>query len=435
MRAIQKVKLVYYFQLFLTCFILCNIVKGENISKLPIIFLNSDTINIKSFGVVGNGLDETVNIQKALNSATGKVLFIPKQQGKYYLSGQLLVPSNIVVVFEKGVIFKALNTLKQDISNFEVLFRFQNSKNVSFFGNNARFFMEKNYYTKEFNHLFMINGATNINLYNIRAESAGGDGFYIGAVRTSKTYSENIKVINCISSNNRRQGMSITSVQNFYAENCEFSNTSGTLPEAGVDIEPSQPSHILKKIKFVKCRANGNRGAGFLVALFKLNQHSSSIDISFEDCQANNNQVGFWNKYFSEGSKGLVSFVNCKSIGSKEYGFGEGSCSSSGAAKLYRNCVAENNNVGNQDFSRYSAFAISNLSKMKKKSLGNSTFINCQAISNQSNTRMDYGITIVDNVPFQNVIIKNFSSKGHVKRDINVATKSLSSRGSVSIVK
>ncbi|MCC2600009.1 hypothetical protein [Sphingobacterium sp. FBM7-1] len=388
--------------------------------------LTKDRVNINDFGAIGSGKDETTQIQRALNAAVGKTLYIPKQTGSYYLSRQLIVPSNINIICDKGVVFKATDDLNQDFRRFEVLFRFEGSRNVSFDGNGAKFYMNKKFYNKEFNHLFMVNGATNIVLKNIVAENSGGDGFYIGAVRTKQLFSKDIRILNCVSRYNRRQGLSITSAVNFYAENCEFSYTSGTLPEAGVDVEPGLPTAVLSKIRFKDCVAKGNKGRGFSVILIKNDASTDPVDITFENCRAIDNNVGFSNRYFSEESKGIVRFIDCISENSEEAGFWEGSCAASGAAKEYIRCIATNSHVGKTTTDRlgqYAAFRISNFDKRKKKVLGNSTFIDCEAINNGRQSRMDYGLSAVENATFQNVEIKNFVSKGHGKEALNIDIK------------
>src|SRR5690606_12039191 len=114
---------------------------------------DQDTLSLRDFNVLGNGKDETNAIQKALNQSVGKVLYIPKQNGPYYLTGQLIVPSNISIVCHPDVIFMAKNNLKQDLRDFEVMWRFENSQNVIFDARNARFRMDKAKYSSEFNHI------------------------------------------------------------------------------------------------------------------------------------------------------------------------------------------------------------------------------------------------------------------------------------------
>src|SRR5690606_18754040 len=103
-----------------------------------------------------------------------------------------------------------------------------------------------------------------------------------------------------------------------------------------------------------------------------------------------------------------------------------GSCAASGASKEYIRCIAKNNNLGKKSSDsmlQYAGFRISNFDKRKKKELGNSTFIDCQSINTEKNSRLDYGFSAAENVIFKNVEIKNFKSTGHSKGVINVGKK------------
>src|SRR5690606_12482752 len=144
-----------------------------------------DTLRLRDFNVFGNGDDETDSIQHALNESVGKVLYIPKQEGIHYLTGQLVVPDSTSIVCHPDVVFMAKDDLAQDFSNFEVMWRFEKSKNVAFDGQGALFKMDKTKYSREWNHVFMVNGSKNVDLKNIRTEGSGGDGFYVGSIRTA----------------------------------------------------------------------------------------------------------------------------------------------------------------------------------------------------------------------------------------------------------
>ena len=72
----------------------------------------------------------------------------------------------------------------------------------------------------------------------------GGDGILVTRSfqpNSLKNYCENILIKNCRFSNNYRQGLSITSAKDLTILNCEFSETNGTLPEDGIDLEPDNP--------------------------------------------------------------------------------------------------------------------------------------------------------------------------------------------------
>lgn len=95
---------------------------------------------------------------------------------------------------------------------------------------------------------------------------SGGDGIYI-AGKGEGTFSENIYLENIKSINNKRQGMSIISAHNVFVKNCEFTETNGTLPEAGLDIEPNTPKDRIVKINFENCSFTNNNHSGILLSL------------------------------------------------------------------------------------------------------------------------------------------------------------------------
>ena len=68
-------------------------------------------------------------------------------------------------------------------------------------------------------------------MHGLRVEETGGDGIYVLG------YS-NIHISDCVLDRNFRQGMSVINVSNLLVERTTFSNTDGTAPMAGVDMEP-----------------------------------------------------------------------------------------------------------------------------------------------------------------------------------------------------
>jgi hypothetical protein len=64
--------------------------------------------------------------------------------------------------------------------------------------------------------------------------------------------------------------LSITGARDVIIRSCSFLNTSGTPPEAGVDIEPNEPSNWIHNISFFDLQSRWNRGSGLSLALGKL---------------------------------------------------------------------------------------------------------------------------------------------------------------------
>jgi parallel beta-helix repeat protein len=82
-----------------------------------------------------------------------------------------------------------------------------------------------------------------------------GDGVCVGGS------SSDVVIANIISTQNRRQGLSITNCNTIKVYDSEFSYTSGTAPECGIDIEPD-PGYTCSNIWIENCRVNNNRKYG-----------------------------------------------------------------------------------------------------------------------------------------------------------------------------
>ena len=87
-----------------------------------------------------------------------------------------------------------------------------------------------------------------------------------------------------------------------------MSNTNGTPPQAGVDIEPSLSTHPIANVTFRNCTAINNTGHGFTVALYQMSG-KLPVTIKFENCSVRGGaRSGFWFQAFvPKLSKGSVT--------------------------------------------------------------------------------------------------------------------------------
>lgn len=101
-----------------------------------------------------------------------------------------------------------------------------------------------------------------ITIKGITVRNCWGDGIYIGQTEnTVNNYPINILIDNVTVTNNRRQGITITSVQNLTIRNCRVLNTGAikfTAPGAGIDIEPNIANAMLENINIEGCYFAGN---------------------------------------------------------------------------------------------------------------------------------------------------------------------------------
>jgi hypothetical protein len=100
----------------------------------------------------------------------------------------------------------------------------------------------------------IVNGCHDITIKDLSCSACWGDGLYI-------VDSNNVTLDNMVSTENRRQGLSVIGGQNLVVRNSTFSNTHGTLPESGLDLEPEQ-GYVISGVLISGCIFEGNAGAG-----------------------------------------------------------------------------------------------------------------------------------------------------------------------------
>ncbi|MEO9891002.1 right-handed parallel beta-helix repeat-containing protein [Aurantibacter sp.] len=195
---------------------------------------------------------------------------------------------NKVIVFEEGVEILAKSSVFLKTS--DALFSFVDSQNIQIFGNAAKICMNKEEYTTgEWRHVISLRGCVNFKIKDLTLRDSGGDGIYIAGSK-SRIFCEDIIIDNIKSLNNKRQGLSIISGKNIQINNSIFSETIGTLPGAGLDIEPNRPEDIIDNIKISNSRFINNYGPGIKLALHKLTAKSEDISIFVDNCVLVNNQ-------------------------------------------------------------------------------------------------------------------------------------------------
>jgi len=363
----------------------------------------SDVIVATWFGTKSDGVTaDTVALQAALQAAEGKKLYIPKQSGPYYLSGQLFVSSNTTIEFEPGTIVQAVDTLSR-VAPHERLLRLKVVENVHIQGNGATLRMNKAAYTSgEQAHCIDISGSRNVVIENLNCNDSGGDGFYVGEyeVFNESPFCQNIVLRNCAADNNRRQGLSVISVDGLLVENCRFTNTKGTAPESGVDLEPNRQSQPLRNIRFVGCVSENNAGQGFLTVFHNTKSQSPTVDITFQNCLTRGNLYGYVVNNGGEGAnagRGEVRYIDCVAEEAGSAGFWDISNSAESMRRSYVRCRAINCQVTQTPDSKYgfsSSFVITCADSQVRTVIGNAEYIDCQSIDTRSAPLVKHGFAL-----------------------------------------
>lgn len=113
-----------------------------------------------------------------------------------------------------------------------------------------------------------MRGAENILIYNPHIEKCWGDGIVLGNLDGRPT--ANVDIINARLDFNRRNGVAMASVRNIRIINPVISNTEGTLPMAGICIEPNNNREVCDNISIINPTTFNNANAGIQIGLSKL---------------------------------------------------------------------------------------------------------------------------------------------------------------------
>ncbi len=308
--------------------------------------LVSQTVKVSSFGFYPE--DSSKAIIDAIHSNSDTIIF--DKQKSDWITKPITLKNirNKTIIFEEGVCLRAKSGAFNRNNN--KLFEMINAKDVNIIGYGATFIMEKAEYNHgEWRHAISLRKCNNIAIKGLTIRDSGGDGIYIAGMEKG-SYSENILIEDVKSINNRRQGMSIISAQNLLVRNSSFNSTNGTLPEAGVDIEPNNPQDRIVNVRFEKCSFAENNHAGILLALTKLDNTSVNVNIEFYDCYLSMNHHPD-NKYVASEIvisanaanpvKGNVLFEECFIDGSK-WGLLYSRKQSNAFHVTFKNCAAKN---------------------------------------------------------------------------------------------
>lgn len=123
--------------------------------------------------------------------------------------------------------------------------------------------------TGEWGHGIALYGVKRVTVRDIHVSRCWGDGIAISGKKTSpadkwSTPSEDIVIARAVSTGNRRQGLTIGYSRDVRVYDSQFSDTAGTAPQSGIDLEADKP-YDTRHVLIENCRINGNRGPGIQV--------------------------------------------------------------------------------------------------------------------------------------------------------------------------
>ena len=228
-------------------------------------------INNLPLGYVKNGsVDYTYYIQQAIDNH--QILIFPNFPLLVNDNG-LNIPSNRTLIFEEGSVI----LLRPTDKTFYNIFNIENVSNVIL--HNPKIIGDRDYHLGEKGEAgcgIGIRGSNNITVNNGKISNCWGDGIYIGQYK-KKYGSKNIVIKNTILDRNRRDGISIISVDNLLMENLTASNSNGAEPMAGINFEPNNSDCVMSKIRVLNPITKNNAMFGIQIGIRRMLGNGSRV--------------------------------------------------------------------------------------------------------------------------------------------------------------
>ncbi|MDM1514500.1 right-handed parallel beta-helix repeat-containing protein, partial [Myroides odoratimimus] len=240
---------------------------ADNILDKKVLFVNIEQtlFDIGTLLTESNSQDPSVNTE-IIQSAINKYKKVKLPNLEIVLSSKgLNVPSNALIFFDTNSVLR----IEENVFDRYELLRVHNVENVSIYnarliGDRGAIKMKKG----EWGHGISIRGSKNVIIKGFTIREFYGDGIYVGF--EEKGVSDSVTIKDGIVDYNRRNGISITSAKNVLIDNVILSNTYGTNPNFGLDIEPNNVKDEIDKIFLSNILSYNNNVGGIMITLSKM---------------------------------------------------------------------------------------------------------------------------------------------------------------------
>ncbi|MGE7139298.1 right-handed parallel beta-helix repeat-containing protein [Luteibacter sp. NPDC031894] len=221
----------------------------------------AQAMDARSFGARGDGrADDTQALQAVLDAArTGVVVHIPAGVYRIDALRSLRPRPGSSIVLDDGAVLQAL----PDNAPRSAIIDLTSVSDVSIRGGRLVGNRGTHGGGGEWGHGIRIVSSSRIALADIAIAECWGDGVYVGALGKAGEArpSQDIRLQRVTCSHNRRQGLSITVASDVVVDACTFTDTRGTAPSSGIDIEP-QRQGAARGIRVLRSTLSRNDGCG-----------------------------------------------------------------------------------------------------------------------------------------------------------------------------
>lgn len=260
-------------------------IPSDNVSVITLdgnykLVLSEKEVYLSHFGgisdgnvVTHTGTDNKVAIEKARDyiSRTKSRLNI---NGKYATSPFTLNVNDLDIVMFKDSYILGYSTMGLQDKLIRI-----GGNNIEIYAYGA-FVSSPSKSEGEWNHNIQIDTGKNLTIKGLKVLGSGGDGIYIGNITEDRP--TNILLEDVHTDNARRNGISLVNGINVKVVRPVCENAVGTLPMAGIDIEPnSYAAERLEGISIIDPITRGNGGYGILVTVANyVNEAEKNTDIN-----------------------------------------------------------------------------------------------------------------------------------------------------------
>jgi len=235
------------------------------------------TVHASDYGY--DPVDSTAALQAALDSGADEVV-IDNVGGEWITDPLFVTRDHQSIIIEPGVVLRAKPGSYLDL--YDCLLTIENRTGVTLAGYGATLTMNKGEYTSgEWRHTLRVLSSSDITVEGLILERSGGDGIYLGVstVTGSPQRNSNVTITNVLCTGHRRNALSVISVDGLLVTHSRFTNSSGTSPQAGIDLEPNSSLQQLSNVVIRDCYITSNRTRGVMVHQGKLRSTSAPTSI------------------------------------------------------------------------------------------------------------------------------------------------------------